>query len=127
MTTPDSPLILVVEDEISYQHVYKMKLENAGFQVTTANNGEEALFQCERQVPDLIILDLIMPIKDGFATLEELRKNTKWKAVPVIITSNLSQDEDINRAMELGANSYFIKSNISISEIPHIIRKHLDD
>ena len=125
MTAPQRPLILVVEDEPSYQHVYQMKLESAGFEVQTANNGEEAVFHCKNQQPDLILLDLIMPVKDGFSTLEDLRSDGNCRQIPIIVTSNLSQDEDIARAMELGATDYFIKSNVAIGEIPEIIRKHL--
>ena len=120
------PLILVVEDEPSYQHVYQMKLESAGFDVLTASNGEEAVFLCKDHQPDLILLDLIMPVKDGFSTLEDLRKGGSCTKTPIIVTSNLSQDEDIDRAMQLGATDYFIKSNVAIGDIPDIIRKHLD-
>lgn len=125
MLHPVKYTILVVEDESAYQHVYHIKLEKAGYNVITAGNGEEALLACDKKTPDLIILDLIMPVKDGFSTLEDMKKRPALKNVPVIVTSNLGQDEDIERAKKLGAIDYFVKSDLPVAEIPNIVSKHL--
>ena len=109
--------ILIVEDDIFLGNAYRVKLSKEGFDATVLTDGEEALTFLESTIPDLILLDLMMPIKDGFSTLEDIRKNPDWKEIPIIITSNLGQTEDISRGMSLGATDYIVKSNIPLSEL----------
>jgi len=115
------PKILIVEDEKPLSRAMKLKLENSGFLVEVATNGQEAIDLVKKDQFDAMILDLVMPIMDGFAVLEELKKN-KIK-LPIIAASNLAQREDIDRAKALGADSYFIKSNTSLAQIVEHVRK----
>jgi len=108
--------ILVAEDDKFLANAYRVKLAKAGFEVIIASNGEEALKGVETFSPDLILLDLVMPVKDGFETLRELRASVKWKKIPVIITSNLGQKEDIEKGKALGAD-YVVKSDVSLDDL----------
>lgn len=114
--------ILVVEDDKFYQNVYKAKLEKDGYSVELASDGEEALTKIKNDKPDLVLLDLIMPNKDGFETLKEIRENREWQDLNIIAVSNLGQEEDKKRAMSLGASGYFVKANLSIKQLSEIIK-----
>ncbi len=109
--------ILVTEDDKFLANAMRVKLSKAGFDVTVATDGVEAIEAIEKNRPDLVLLDMVMPRQDGFATLEIIRKRVELKDMPVIVTSNLGQKEDIDRAMKLGANGYLVKSEISIDKI----------
>lgn len=117
--------ILVAEDDSFYSNIYKFKLNKEGFNVQTATNGDEALKLAKEHKPDLILLDLIMPIKDGFETLKELKQDPTLKDVKVIVISNLGQDEDIIRTKELGAQDYLVKANMSIQEMMDKVKSFL--
>lgn len=124
MATSVSPKkILVADDEKAIARALALKLTSAGFIVEVAVNGVEAIERIKANKFDIIILDLIMPEKDGFAVLEYMKEN-KIKT-PVLVASNLSQDDDLKRAKELGAVSYFIKSNVPIQEIINNIKSIL--
>jgi len=109
--------VLVVEDDRFLLNAYHAKLINAGFDLQTAANGEEALTVLQTFKPDVILLDLVMPRKDGFATLQEIKANDALKDIPVIVATNLGQKEDTQRVMELGAVECIIKSNLSLSDL----------
>ena len=122
---PSKKLILVAEDDQFYANIYKVKLAKEGYQVVLAFNGEETLKEARLKKPDLILLDLIMPVKDGFETLKELKEDTSLRDVKVVVLSNLGQDEDIKKVKELGATDYLVKTNISIQKVLDKIREHL--
>lgn len=107
---------MIVEDEKPLQEVLKDKISSLGYLTVVANNGDEAIEKYQQESPDFILLDIVMPYKNGFEILEELRIKYKSK-VPVIIVSNLSEKEDVEMAMRLGANDYIIKSNISLRDL----------
>ena len=107
--------VLIVEDERPLAHALEMKLQSQGYQTTIATNGECALVELKKNKYALVLLDLIMPVVDGFAVLEGM-KSQKIR-VPVIVLSNLGQDEDRAKAKELGAIEYYVKSNTPIAEI----------
>lgn len=109
--------ILVAEDDAFLANAYKVKLTKAGYEVVVAADGQEALEALKNFTPDIILLDLIMPIKDGFSTLEELKKLPEFTKIPVLIASNLGQPEDIDRAMKLGAIDFIIKSEMSMESM----------
>lgn len=117
--------ILVVEDDIFLLNAYRVKLTKGGFEIKTATDGNEALAALKDFVPDLILLDLVMPGKDGFAVLEELKVSPKWTKIPVIIASNLGQKEDIEKGLKMGAADYIIKSDISLSDLTGKINRIL--
>lgn len=117
--------ILVAEDDKFYGNIYKTKLTKEGFDVHVAMNGEEAMKSLHERRPDILILDLIMPIKDGFEVLKEIRSDTKLKDLKVLALSNLGQEEDKKRVTELGVLEYLIKTNLSIQEVTAKIKKYL--
>jgi two-component system phosphate regulon response regulator PhoB/two-component system alkaline phosphatase synthesis response regulator PhoP len=94
-----------------------MLMTRAGFEYKIALDGVEALEILATWRPQVILLDLIMPRKDGFATLEEIKNNPELKDIPVVITSNLGQKGDLERVQRLGASGFLVKSNSSPDEI----------
>lgn len=116
MSNP-SPLIMVVEDDKFYASIYQTKLEREGYQVVVARDGQEALDKLQTLQPDLILLDLIMPIKDGYETLRDLRADDRTKDLKVIVFSNVGQDADIEQVKVYGVIDYLVKTNISIQEM----------
>lgn len=98
--------ILVVDDEARYQHLVKVNLEAAGYSVTTANNGEEALEVVSSHQPELVILDVMMPRLDGFTTCERIRQ---FSSVPIIILTAKGEEQDRVRGLNVGADDYVVK------------------
>lgn len=117
--------ILIVEDEEFLARALKDNLETEGYDIAVAANAEEARDSIRKSPPDLILLDLLMPKTSGFSVLEELKKSEEWKLIPVIVLSNLGGDADIKKAMELGADDYFVKSQHPIEEVIDEIKKYL--
>ncbi len=117
--------ILIVEDDKYLINAYRVRLKKDGFEIKMAMNGEEALQALQDYTPDLILLDLVMPGKDGFITLAELKANPKWKNIPVIVSSNLGQKEDIEKAKAAGAQDYLIKTEVNLEDIVAKIDKIL--
>lgn len=118
--------ILIVEDEEFLVRALKDNLEAEGCTVDIATNGEEALGEIKKQKPNLILLDLLMPKRDGFYVLEEVKKNPEWKLIPVIVLSNLGGDVEIKRALEMGADDYFVKSQHPIEEVIEKVKEYLE-
>ena len=114
---PDKKKILVIEDEEMLLTMYKVKFENDGYEVYTASNGADGLEIAPKVMPDLILLDIIMPKIDGFAVLKKFKEDPKTKNIPVVLLTNLGQDEDISRGKELGSAGYLIKANNTPSEV----------
>ena len=110
-------LILVAEDDLFYAKIYETKLASEGFDVEVVPNGDEALRHMAARKPDLLLLDLIMPIKDGFQVLESVKNNDKYQDLKVIVLSNLGQEEDIKKAKSYGVNDYLVKADISIQDL----------
>ncbi|MFA5997005.1 MAG: response regulator [Candidatus Paceibacterota bacterium] len=117
--------VMIVEDDVHVAKVYNMELTQKGFETILAVDGEEAIAKITSEVPDLIILDLMLPKKDGFAVLEEIKKNPILAKIPVIVLSNLGQDSDKMRAEELGVNEYLIKVQHSIQEVVEKVESYL--
>ena len=117
--------ILIVEDDIQISKVYEIQLQREGFSTMIARNGEEAIELFSAQKPDLIILDLMIPKRDGFSVLKEIRENSKNSTIPILIISNLGQNDDKKRAMDLGATEYLIKIDHPIQEIINKVKAYL--
>lgn len=113
----------MVEDERPMAHALQLKLTHANFEVETAENGEEGLKLIEKQDFSLILLDLVMPKVDGFLVLEKMKQ--KKIKTPVMVLSNLSQEEDEKRAKALGAKAFFVKSDTPIASIVEDVQKFL--
>ena len=115
--------LLIVEDDEFVADAYARKLRREGFAVSLAKDGEEALRVMREHLPNLVLLDIMIPLKDGFQVLSEMRRDETLKKARVVVMSNLSQEKDISRAKELGALEYIVKSNVSLSEMASRIRK----
>ena len=116
--------ILLAEDDKFISRAYFDGLSRAGYEMVTAFNGNEALKKAKEEKFDLILLDVIMPEKNGFEVLEEIKKDADLSKIPVIVLSNLGQTTDIEKGKELGASDYMIKSNYSMSEVIEKIKKY---
>jgi len=117
--------ILVTEDDKFLVNVLLSKLSKEGFEVIHAFDGEEALAKVREKKPDLILLDLILPVKDGFDVLKELKEDGATKNIPVIILSNLGQETDIEKGKKLGAVDYMIKANWSMKDVIAKVKEYL--
>ena len=109
--------ILIVEDDNFLSNAYRLKMTKSGFELKMARDGQEAMELLKTYIPDLILLDLVMPVKDGFTTLGEIKADDRLKNIPVIIASNLGQKEDIDKGMALGASGYVVKSDLSLDSL----------
>ena len=107
----------MVEDENTLAFALKKKLENVGYVVNIAMDGKDALNKIQQEKPDLILLDLILPVMDGFAVLKELKKTPEYENLPIIVLTNLSSDEDIADVLNAGGTDYFIKTEHSLDDI----------
>jgi len=124
MPEESKKVVLVVEDDAPLRHALELKLKHEGVEVVSASNGQEALDKINGGANySLILLDLIMPDVDGFAVLEQLK--TKGVQTPVLVLTNLGQNEDKTKVMSLGARGVFIKSDTSISDIVEETKKYL--
>jgi len=119
---PIKKRILIVEDNSFLSEMYAAKLELANFEVFIAANGEEALDKMKLNKPDLVLLDLLMPKKDGFEVLKEKFIDLEIKEIPVIILTNLSQKDQIKKCYELGAKDFLIKAYFVPTEVIKKIR-----
>ena len=128
MTSQKNTKILIVEDEESLRKALMEQLTFEGYQVLDAANGQEGLQTATRESPDLILLDILMPIMDGFTMLQTLRKQSEYgKKVPVILLTNLSADsEDIVRKVaETEPAYYIVKTSMTMKEITKKIKERL--
>ncbi len=118
--------ILFIEDDPLIVKIYTTRLTADGYQVLSAENGEDGIKLAETETPDLVILDIMMPKIDGFGVLEKLRANEMMKNKPILVYSNLAQEEEIKRAQTLGATEFIIKANLSPTEMVEKIKKYLN-
>lgn len=118
--------VLVVEDDLLLVQAYKIKLEKEGLETLVATTGKEALAFLEKDPPNVVLLDLLLPGLNGFEFLSAIRKNEKWKSVPVIILTNLTQsEENLKIAKDLGAVDYIVKAEIRIGDIIEKVKKYI--
>jgi len=117
--------ILIVEDEEILAKVLQEKFEKEDFKTVLAVDGELAISLAKSTRPNLIILDLILPKKSGFEVLKELKDDPELKTIPVIVLSNLGQDEEIKRALALGATDYLVKTQHPIKEVIEKVKGYL--
>jgi two-component system, OmpR family, response regulator MtrA len=114
--------ILFIEDDLALQHAVSQVLGQGGYEIVSATDGERGLGAVKEEKPDLILLDLILPKKDGFAVLAELKGNPDTKGIPVIVLTNLEASADVERVLEAGATTYLVKTNYRLEEIVQKIR-----
>jgi two-component system alkaline phosphatase synthesis response regulator PhoP len=109
--------ILIVEDDEYLAELYRYKFEQSGYIVLEARNGQAGFDMAKKQKPDLILLDIVMPVLDGYKTLKLLRKDNETKNMKVFILSNLGQADEIQHAINDGADGYFIKANMTPNQL----------
>jgi CheY-like chemotaxis protein len=109
--------ILLIEDEELLINLLQRKLAEAGYEVHLSKNGEDGLKTMREINPDIILLDIIMPIKGGFEVLEEMVKDDNLKNIPVVIISNSGQPVELDRAKKLGAKDWLIKTEFDPMEV----------
>ncbi len=131
-TTPATPVgkvvakvLLLVEDDPLLVNMYHTKFATEGFQVFTATDGEVGLNLAQEHLPDIIVLDIMMPRLDGIEVLRALRQNPTLKNIPVLMLSNLSELAKQKEAMELGAKEFLIKANLTPTQVVAKIKQHL--
>lgn len=114
--------VTIIEDEDILLDILKEKFLRANFDVAFAKTGEDAISVISTSKPDVVLLDLILPGKSGFDILGELKASAELKSVPVIVLSNLGQEDEMNRALQLGAKDFIIKTQYPINEVVEKVR-----
>ena len=117
--------IVLIEDDEILSKVLFSELDDAGFEILQAFDGETGLELVKTKKPDLVLLDLILPKKLGLVVLKELKDSPQTQSIPIVILSILGEDEDIKKALSLGANDYLVKSNHATAEIIEKIKNLL--
>lgn len=119
--------VFVVEDDVFISKAYNAKFAHENVPADFAADGIEALekLRTMKELPRVILLDLMLPKKSGFEVLEEIKKDAKLKDVPILILTNLGQDQDAKRGMELGAAEYLVKANMKIEDIVAKVKQYL--
>ncbi|HSX24247.1 MAG TPA: response regulator [Candidatus Saccharimonadales bacterium] len=122
--------ILIVEDEKVLRDAYKLTLERDGHSIRLAANGKEALEAATAEQPDIILLDILMPEMNGLEFLEKYDVLRNHPEVKVVVLSNVGQDHEVGKAIDLGAYKYIVKAHASPQDlsalVKHLIRKNLD-
>lgn len=125
---PDKKLkIISIEDDKYLSSSLKLWLEINNFEVIVAYDGKEGIEKIKAEKPNLVLLDLMLPIMDGFQVLEEMKKDSEMKSIPVLLLSNLSQNPDIQKAKEMGVSDYLVKADVSMKDIVEHVKKILEN
>ena len=120
--------VCIVDDDENVRDIYRRRFENEGFSVITAINGEEGLALIQEKLPDIILLDLQMPVLDGFAVLNALKADVKLADIPVVVFSNVDNDLVFQQVEQLGgARYYLIKSLTETQKVVDIVLQALMD
>ena len=122
MVEQEKKKILVIEDDRSLQNALVEIIHQEGFESESALDGEEGLAKIKTFGPDLILLDIILPKKDGFEVLSEIKKDEAIKNIPVLILTNLEEVDNVQKALDLGATNYMVKSDFSLKDVVEKIR-----
>jgi CheY-like chemotaxis protein len=117
--------ICIIEDEASIREVYQIALEGNGFDVVTASDGEEGLAVLKAQKPDLALIDILMPKKDGITLMHEMQADPELYKIPVIILTNLGNEEVIEKTRGLQSQFYLIKSQYSPKDVVRVVKETL--
>jgi CheY-like chemotaxis protein len=118
------PKVMVVDDAELSRLMLSRLLQREGYEVVGASNGLEALHSLERALPDLLLLDVMMPDLDGLQLLEILQDHPAWRRLPVIMLSALSDTHTIRRAEQLGAKEYMVKAAFSVAEVLQVVKQY---
>jgi len=117
--------VLVVEDDAMLSRVLAESLKTEKFKVLVVDNGSKVFDETAKFLPDIILLDLVLPGLDGFAVLKQLKEETKTASIPVVVVSNLDQPSDVKAVKALGADQYFLKANTKLDLIIQYVKDRL--
>ena len=120
---PNGRKVLIIEDEDVFIEMFGDKLKQEGFEVVAAKNGKWGLKEAEKGGFDCMLLDMMMPAMNGFEAIQELRANENTKNIPIIILSNSALDSEVQKALDLGANAYHIKTQVTPGEIAQEVKE----
>lgn len=109
--------ILLIEDDPFLSEIYVTKFEEAGFEISVAQDGMLGLQKIRERAPDLLLLDIVMPNMDGFELLRAIKEDTELKHIPIVILSNLGEQENVEKGFALGAEAYIIKAHYTPTEV----------
>src|SRR3989344_4998167 len=123
-TKNHQPRVLLIEDELALQKAISESLTQEGYLVDAATDAEAGKRLATEHTPDTILLDLILPGKSGFELLSELKSLPEFARIPVVILSNLGDEEDIRQGMQLGAVDYLVKADNDLNSIAAIVKKY---
>jgi len=118
--------ILLVEDDPFLTDIYQKKLKSSGFEVLLALDGEKAFEALAEKPVDLVLLDIVLPKMEGWTVISKIKENEKWKNIKVVFLSNLSQKEEVDKGMKLGADRYLIKAQYTPSQVVKEIKALLN-
>lgn len=105
--------LIIIDDEPDILEIYSVTLSQAGYKVFTAKNGKIGREMIEKILPDLVLLDVVMPVEDGFDVLKKMKNNPMLAKIPVILLTNLTNEEDKEEGFKLGTNDYLVKAQYS--------------
>jgi DNA-binding response OmpR family regulator len=121
----DKTSVLIIEDDSYISDMYRIKLESENFEVAIASDGIVGIKILKKQKSDIILLDIVMPKIDGFNVLKMIKEDSELKKIPVVLLTNLSQKENVERGFKLGADGYIIKAHFTPSEVVEKIKEIL--
>jgi DNA-binding response OmpR family regulator len=117
--------VLIVEDEEALRKVLQEKMQSSGFDTFAAKDGDEGWEMAKSKNPDIILLDLVLPKRSGFDVLGMLKQDPELKDIPVFVLSNLAEDESLKKALQMGAEDYFVKAQHPMNEIVEKVKNRL--
>lgn len=117
METIQKQKILIIDDDPFILEMYVLKFKEEGFQIETAKDGKEGLKKIKEYEPDVVLLDIVMPIMDGFDVIRSLKRENVQTNAKIVLLTNLGQKDDVERGMQLGAHDYIIKAHFTPSEV----------
>ncbi len=127
MAEGEQKKILVVDDEPPVREIYSKEFSKAGYKVILAEDGEEGLLKAGKDLPDLILLDVMLPKMSGIDVLKALKKNELTKKIPVLMLSNLGEEHIIKEGFGFGADGYLLKVSYTPSQVVEECRKFLGE
>lgn len=117
--------ILLIEDDLPLLRMYQVAFKNSGHEFILASNGEEGVEKVKSEMPDMVILDLVLPKKNGFEVLAEVKKYERTAKIPIFCLSVLHQQEDIDKCKALGADDFIVKTDVDPEDVVKKVISHL--
>lgn len=121
-----SKRLLIVEDDAVLQNALSSYLTTENFEVLCAGDGETGLSMAISGKPDLVLLDIVLPKKDGYQVLREIKANAETKHIPIVLLTNLGSISDVEKALEMGATTYLVKADYKLEEVTEKIKEILN-